>query len=155
MESSYENPLAEDELDNTERHYYNSSHDDNTYDINSLKSEEETADIYHNNKSNSNCTSPNDIVQTELSSEKSQYLGKILSIIEQQMKNQNKIMEHLAKVTCNLNMLMESHVKNLEKQNKAIEKQLRATESHNGFLRRQESRRKCLNKFKLKDLQRS
>ncbi|XP_037819763.1 LOW QUALITY PROTEIN: rac guanine nucleotide exchange factor JJ-like [Lucilia sericata] len=146
-DESYDNPLEaaeEDELHNTEKHFFNSSHEvNNSYDNNSL--EEKPNEVYHQTNSNSYHSerlSPHDAVQVQLSQEKMNYLGQTLNSLEQQMKNQNKIMEHLTKITSNLAELMERHVTGLEKQNTIMERQLKATKCHNSFLRRQEASRR-------------
>ncbi|KNC32470.1 hypothetical protein FF38_00477 [Lucilia cuprina] len=148
-DESYDNPLEaddEDELHNTEKHFINSSHEVNNYhDNNSL--EEKPADVYHQTNSNSYNSErltppPHEAVQVQLSQEKMNYLGQTLIGLEQQMKNQNKIMKHLTKITSNLAELMERHVTGLEKQNTIMERQLKVTKCHNLFLRRQEASRR-------------
>ncbi|XP_065356381.1 uncharacterized protein LOC135950782 [Calliphora vicina] len=147
-DESYDNPLHEDDdLHNTEKHFFKTSND-TCYAINSLQEEE---DIYHNNSNsyNSECLSQRDAVHNQLSQDKLNYLGQTLSNIEHQMKNQNKIMEHLTKITSNLAELMERQVMSMEKQNDIMERQLRATKCHNVFLRRQEATRKMRSKSKV------
>lgn len=69
-----------------------------------------------------------------------------LTVVQQQLKQQNLLMNHLLQVSTNMALLMERHLKAEERKTLLMERQLRQTESHNLYLRRQELRRKS--KFK-------
>ncbi|KAM7351055.1 uncharacterized protein ACRADG_004038 [Cochliomyia hominivorax] len=160
LNESYDNNPLEDEdknIHNTEKHFYNTTHEatntTTTFNYNSL----ETSDEQHDNhlENYNDATHHSKPLSAQISEDKFHTLSQTLYSIEQQILNQNKIMEHLTKITTNLAKIMENHVVNLEKQNTIMERQLRAKECHSVFLRRQEARRKLRSKYKINEIQKS